>query len=131
VILNDNLLEGRVPEELFSIGVHGGAIDLSGNKGLCGGPTLPECPLFWENGSLSTKGKIAIGLSCLVVFCVLLLVIYMFCIRRGRNDYDFGLPQDLLSLAAKRNKYQRQKSLMLLEMESQHAKGMPSPFTPY
>ncbi|GMY06768.1 hypothetical protein FCV25MIE_02007, partial [Fagus crenata] len=23
-------------------------------------------------------------------------MIYMFCIRRGRNDYDFGLPQDLL-----------------------------------
>ncbi|KAM4082832.1 hypothetical protein ACB094_08G010500 [Castanea mollissima] len=131
VLLNDNLLEGRVPEELFSIGVHGGAIDLSGNKGLCGGPTLPDCPLFWENGSLSTKGKIAIGLSSLVFFCVLLLVIYMFCIRRGRNDYDFGLPQDLMSLAAKRNKYQRQKSLMLLEMESQHAKGLPSPFTPY
>lgn len=131
VVLNDNLLEGRVPEELFSIGVHGGAIDLSGNKGLCGGPTLPDCPLFWENGSLSTKGKIAIGLSSLVFFCVLLLVIYMFCIRRGRNDYDFGLPQDLMSLAAKRNKYQRQKSLMLLEMESQHAKGLPSPFTPY
>ncbi|KAK5839302.1 hypothetical protein PVK06_008078 [Gossypium arboreum] len=27
------------------------------------------------------------------------------------------------ALAAKRNRYQRQKSLMLLEMESQHAKG--------
>lgn len=26
-ILNDNLLEGRVPEELYSIGVHGGAIE--------------------------------------------------------------------------------------------------------
>lgn len=63
---------------------------------MCGGPTLPDCPLFWENGSLSTKGKIAIGLSSLVFFCVLLLVIYMFCIRRGRNDYDFGLPQDLM-----------------------------------
>ncbi|CAK7326521.1 unnamed protein product [Dovyalis caffra] len=30
-------------------------------------------------------------------------------------------------MAAKRNRYQRQKSLMLLEMESQHAKGLPSP----
>lgn len=68
---------------------------LTGNKGLCGVPSLPDCPLFWENGGLSTGGKIAIGLSCLVVLCVLLLI-YMFCIRRGRNDYDFGLPQDLM-----------------------------------
>ncbi|KAI3423490.1 Hexosyltransferase [Psidium guajava] len=35
-----------------------------------------------------------------------------------------------MSLAAKRNRYQRQKSLMLLEMESQHAKGLPTPFSP-
>jgi len=33
------------------------------------------------------------------------------------------------ALAAKRNRYQRQKSLMVLEMESQHAKGLPSHFT--
>ncbi|KAL5759209.1 hypothetical protein ACOSQ2_018047 [Xanthoceras sorbifolium] len=131
-LLNDNLLEGRVPEELYSVGVHGGAIDLSGNKGLCGVPSLPSCPLFWDKGGLSTGGKIAIALSCLVILCALLLVIYMCCIRRGRNDYDFGLPHDLMSLAAKRNKYQRQKSLMLLEMESQHAKGLPSlPLNPH
>ncbi|MBA0682206.1 hypothetical protein Goari_023941, partial [Gossypium aridum] len=98
---------------------------LSGNKGLCGVPPLPDCPLFWENGRLSKGGKIAIGLSCFLFVAVLLLVIYLFCIRRGRNDYDFGLPSDLISLAAKRNRYQRQKSLMLLEMESQHAKGLP------
>lgn len=69
---------------------------LSGNKGLCGLPPLPECPVFWEHGHLSTKGKIAIGLSCFVFFSVLLLVIYICCIRRGRNDYDFALPQDLM-----------------------------------
>ncbi|KAK2635865.1 hypothetical protein Ddye_030657 [Dipteronia dyeriana] len=131
-LLNNNLLEGRVPEELYSVGVHGGTIDLTGNKGLCGVPSLPPCPLFWDNGGLSTGGKIAIGISCLVILCALLLVIYMCCIRRGRNDYDFGLPHDLMSLAAKRNKYQRQKSLMLLEMESQHAKGLPSlPLNPH
>uniref|UniRef100_A0A5B7B3U0 Malectin-like domain-containing protein n=2 Tax=Davidia involucrata TaxID=16924 RepID=A0A5B7B3U0_DAVIN len=123
VLLNDNLLEGRVPEELYSIGVHGGAIDLSGNKGLCGVPSLPDCPLFWENGGLSTGGKIAIGVSCLVIFCMLLLMIYICCIRRGHNDYDFGLPQELVALSANRNRYHRQKSLMALEMESQHAKG--------
>lgn len=126
VLLNDNLLEGKVPDKLFSVGVHGGSIDLSGNKGLCGVSPLPSCPLFWDHGSLSTGGKIGIGIACSVIFCVLLLVIYIFCIRRGNDDYDFGLPQDLMSLAAKRNKYQRQKSLMLLEMESQHAKGFPS-----
>ncbi|MED6151332.1 hypothetical protein PIB30_081505 [Stylosanthes scabra] len=129
VLLNGNLLEGRVPEELYSIGVHGGAIDLSGNKGLCGVPTLPSCPIFWENGRLSTQGKIAIGLSCLFVFCVVLLLVFVY-IKRRRNDYDFALPHELTSLAAKRNRYQRQKSLMLLEMESQHAKGLvPSPYT--
>ncbi|KAG5059976.1 hypothetical protein AAZX31_01G080500 [Glycine max] len=128
VLLNGNLLEGRVPEQLYSIGVHGGAIDLSGNKGLCGVPSLPDCPMFWENGKLSTQGKIAIGLSCLFVFCVILLLVYIY-IRRRRNDYDFALPHELTSLAAKRNRYQRQKSLMVLEMESQHAKGLPSHFT--
>ncbi|BFG16992.1 hypothetical protein CerSpe_032660 [Prunus speciosa] len=129
VLMNNNLLEGQVPEELYSIGVHGGSIDLYGNKGLCGVPSLPDCPLFWENGGLSKKGKIAIAVSCVFVFCLLLLVLYIICIRRRRNDYDFGLPQDLMSLAAKRNRYQRQKSLMLLEMESQHAKAL-TPFTP-
>ncbi|XP_062111193.1 receptor-like protein 4 isoform X2 [Humulus lupulus] len=130
VLLNDNLLEGRVPEELYSVGVHGGAIDLSGNKGLCGVSPLTECPLFWENGGLSYKGKIAVGVSSAFVFCMLLLVVYIICLRRSRHDYDFGLPQDLMSLYAKRNRYQRQKSLMNLEMESQHAKALQSPSTP-
>ncbi|KAK2971536.1 hypothetical protein RJ640_017905 [Escallonia rubra] len=123
VLLNDNSLDGEVPEELYSIGVHGGAIDLSGNKGLCGVPSLPDCPFFWRHGGLSRGGKIAIGLACLAFICLLLLMVYICCIRRGRNDYDFGLPQELMSLAAKRNRYHRQKSLMTLEMESQHAKG--------
>ncbi|XP_057961135.1 receptor-like protein 4 [Malania oleifera] len=125
VLLNDNLLVGRVPEEIYSVGVHGGVIDLSGNKGLCGVPSLPPCPLLWENGHLSSGGKIAISISCFFILCMLLLVMYICCIRRGNNDYDFGLPQDLMALAAKRNRFQRQKSLMLLEMESQHAKGIP------
>ncbi|XP_057765707.1 receptor-like protein 4 [Salvia miltiorrhiza] len=123
VLLNDNLLEGRVPEELYSIGVHGGTIDLSANKGLCGVPSLPECPLFWGKHGLSTGGKVAIGVSCLVVVSALLFGIYYCVVIRRRNDYDFGLPHELMSLAAKRNRYHRQKSLMALEMESQHAKG--------
>ncbi|XWS23279.1 hypothetical protein CRYUN_Cryun29cG0107800 [Craigia yunnanensis] len=132
VRLSNNLLEGQVPEELYSVGVHGGTIDLSGNKDLCGVPPLPDCPLFWENGRLSKGGKIAIGISCFLFVSVVLLVVYIFCIRRGKNDYDFGLPSDLMSLAAKRNRYQRQKSLMHLEMESQHAKGLSSrPLNPH
>ncbi|KAI9092052.1 hypothetical protein K1719_027987 [Acacia pycnantha] len=127
VLLNGNLLEGRVPEQLYSVGVHGGAIDLYDNKGLCGVPSLPACPIFWENGRLSYRGKIAIGLSCLLVFCLIVLLVLIY-IRKRRNDYDFGLPSELMSLAAKRNRYQRQKSLMVLEMESQHAKGL-HPFT--
>ncbi|KAI8527627.1 hypothetical protein RHMOL_Rhmol12G0090100 [Rhododendron molle] len=123
VLLNDNSLEGQVPEELYSIGVHGGAIELLLNRltfgisSLCGVPSLPECPL------LSTGGKIAVGISSLVLFCILLLAVYICCIRRGRYDYDFGIPPELMALSAKRNRYHRQKTLMALEMESQHAKG--------
>uniref|UniRef100_A0A7N1A055 Malectin-like domain-containing protein n=1 Tax=Kalanchoe fedtschenkoi TaxID=63787 RepID=A0A7N1A055_KALFE len=127
VMLNGNLLEGSVPEEIYSIGVHGGSIDLTGNKDLCGAPSLPACPMFWDHNGLSTAGKIGIAVACLVFICLVLLV-YFLCIRRGRNDYDFclGQPHELMSLAAKRNRYQRQKSLMLLEMESQHAKSFPA-----
>ncbi|XP_015578003.1 receptor-like protein 4 [Ricinus communis] len=130
VLLHNNLLEGRVQEELYSIGLHGGTIDLSGNKGLCGVPSLPQCSLFWENGHLSTGGKVGIALSSILVISVLLIVVYIY-IKRSRNDYDFAPPHDLMSMAAKRNRYQRQKSLMLLEMESQHAKGLSSPYGPH
>ena len=68
---------------------------LSGNKGLCGVPSLPECPFFWRNGQLSSRGKIAIGLSCMIVFALLLLGIFIY-LRRKRNDYDFGLPHELM-----------------------------------
>ncbi|XP_051146277.1 receptor-like protein 4 [Andrographis paniculata] len=123
VLLNGNSLEGPVPDELYSVGVRGGKIDLSGNKGLCGVPSLPNCSLLWgKNGRLSTGGKVAIGISCLIIFSALLLGIVYY-IKKRRNDYDFGLPNELISLAAKRNRYHRQKSLMTLEMESQHAKG--------
>ncbi|MQL96684.1 hypothetical protein Taro_029362 [Colocasia esculenta] len=130
VLLNNNQLEGQVPEKLYSIGVHGGVIDLTGNKGLCGVPTLPACPFFWSKGGLSSAGKIAIGVSCVVILCILLVIVYMICIKRRRNDYDFAPSQDLMSIAAKRNRYQRQKSLMLLEMETQNANGFQSNLNP-
>ncbi|XP_057810126.1 receptor-like protein 4 [Salvia miltiorrhiza] len=130
VLLNDNLLEGEVPEELYSVGVHGGTIDLSGNKGLCGLTSLPKCPLFWGRSGLSTGGKLAIGLSCLIIVSSVVLGSYYFCIRRRHSHYDFALPHELASLSAKRNRYQRQKSLMVLEMESQHAKGFIPTYGP-
>ncbi|CAH9082061.1 unnamed protein product [Cuscuta epithymum] len=126
MLLNGNLLDGAVPPELYSIGVHGGAIDLSDNKGLCGVPSLPDCSIFWDKHGLSAAGIIGISIASLVVFLLLLCLAY-WCYKRRQNDYDFGLPHELLSLSAKRNRYQRQKSLMALEMESQHAKGfMPT-----
>ncbi|XP_042010884.1 uncharacterized protein LOC121759389 isoform X1 [Salvia splendens] len=129
-LLNDNLLEGEVPEQLYSVGVHGGAIDLSSNKGLCGVPSLPKCPPFWGKSGLSTGGKIAIGLSCLLIVSLIVLGSYYFCICRRRSHYDLGLPHELASLSAKRNRYQRQKSLITLEMESQHAKGFLPTYGP-
>lgn len=69
---------------------------LSGNKGLCGVPSLPDCPLFWGSNGLSTGGKIAIGISSLILFCMLSLAVYVCCIRRRRYDYDFSLPQELM-----------------------------------
>ncbi|GFP94582.1 probable LRR receptor-like serine/threonine-protein kinase at2g28960 [Phtheirospermum japonicum] len=122
MLLNDNSLDGQVPEALYSIGVHGGTIDLAGNKGLCGVPSLPDCPMFWGKHGLSTGGRVGIALSCLVIIIAVLLGLYYFFVWRRRNDYDFGFPHEMLSLASKRNRYQRQKSLMTLEMESQHAK---------
>ena len=69
---------------------------LSGNKGLRGVPSLSECLLLWGSNGLSVGGKITIGVSSVVVFCILLFLIYICCIRRGHNDYDFGLPQELI-----------------------------------
>lgn len=125
-LLNNNQLDGQVPERLYSIGVHGGVIDLSGNKGLCGVPTLPACALFWEKGGLNKTGKIALGASFGFVLLVILIVVYILCIRRGPYDYDFDFPQDLTSISAisaKRNRYQRAKSVMLAEMEAHNPDG--------
>ncbi|KAJ8760756.1 hypothetical protein K2173_018697 [Erythroxylum novogranatense] len=66
------------------------------------------------------------------MFCnsVCMVVAYIGDISRGRYDYDYAPPHHLMSMAAKRNRYQRQKSLMLFEMESRHAKGLPSHYSP-
>ncbi|KAG2595790.1 receptor-like protein 4 [Panicum virgatum] len=133
-LLNNNQLDGQVPERLYSIGVHGGVIDLSGNKGLCGVPTLPACALFWEKGGLNKTGKIALGASFGFVLLVILIVVYILCIRRGPYDYDFEFPQDLTSISAisaKRNRYQRAKSVMLAEMEAHSPDGFYTNGSPH
>ncbi|KAK4779735.1 hypothetical protein SAY87_015841 [Trapa incisa] len=93
VLLNNNLLEGRVPGDLYTISVRGGAVDLSGNKGLCGGPSLSGCSI---DGGLSSGGKVGIGLSSVIAFVLLLVFLYAWYIRRKRNNYEFGFPQDLM-----------------------------------
>ncbi|KAK9106863.1 hypothetical protein Syun_022874 [Stephania yunnanensis] len=132
VLLNDNQLEGQVSEKLYSVGIHGGLIDLTGNKGLCGVPTLPQCSLFWDRGALSTGSKLAIGLSFLVLLTVALLTIFVYHVRKRRNDYNFDIPHNLIStaIAAKRNRYQRQKSALVFEMETQNVSRFPTTLNP-
>ncbi|THG05854.1 hypothetical protein TEA_025476 [Camellia sinensis var. sinensis] len=130
VILNDNSLEGQVPEGLYSIGVHGGAID-SGKAWLISMQNAISEMLKCFPRNFDRK-CVSLAIKACVVYLLCQNVhysgevIYMCCIRRGHHDYDFALPQELMALSAKRNRYHRQKSLMTLEMESQHAKGFIS-----
>ncbi|CAN6451876.1 unnamed protein product [Victoria cruziana] len=96
VLLDDNELEGQVSDKLYSVGLRGGVIGLSSNKGLCGVPTLPDCPFSWSRSNLSSGAKVAIILASITFVFLLGLLIYVVFIRKGRNDYDFGLPQDLV-----------------------------------
>ncbi|WVZ72174.1 hypothetical protein U9M48_020676 [Paspalum notatum var. saurae] len=107
---------------------------LSGNKGLCGVPTLPACALFWEKGGLNKTGKIALGASFGFLLLIIFIVVYILCIRRGPYDYDFEFPQDLTSISAisaKRNRYQRAKSVMLAEMEAHSPDGFYTNGSPH
>lgn len=113
-----------MPMDLYSIGVHGGVVEyvylpfllsnpcilflflscggvivcfsLSGNKALCGLHPLPSCSMLWDDGGISSGGRVAIVLSSVVGFTMLLLLMYVCYIRRRRNDYGFGFPQDLM-----------------------------------
>lgn len=126
VLLSSNNLEGQVPENLYSIGVRGGTINLSGNQGLCGVPSLPDCPYFWEKRGLSVGAKIGLGISAALLVIMLLSVLYWCFIRRHRNDYDFGLglPHDLIS---RTNRYQKQKNRMVFDSDDQNMNSFPSP----
>lgn len=58
-----------------------------------------------------------------------LLAYYVFSFSVSSDGFFYIFPLLQALSANKRNRYQRQKSLMLLEMESQHAKAL-TPFTP-
>lgn len=63
--------------------------------------------------------------------CWFFVKCYSFGIKSCRLDLGYvNHVASFAALAAKRSKYQRQKSLALLELENRYAKGFPSPFTP-
>ncbi|KAH9312737.1 hypothetical protein KI387_027772, partial [Taxus chinensis] len=109
VLLNGNEMEGQVPEDLYSIGVRGGTINLTGNLALCGVPSLPDCPYFWEKDGLSVGAKIGIALSAVLLVIMLISILYICFMRKRDKDYDFGLglPHDLI---LRSNRYQKQKN---------------------
>jgi len=106
--------------------VRGGTINLSGNQGLCGVPSLPACPYFWEKTGLSVGAKIALALTSVVVIIMLLSILYLCFIRKHRNDYDFdlGLPHDLI---ARNNRYQKQKNRMVFDSDDQNMNSFSTP----
>lgn len=94
-LLNSNQLSGQVPVEVYSIGVHGGFINLSSNAGLCGVPSMSACPSSWKVG-LSLGGKIGVILGAVVAVALVLVLLYMYTKRhQNRDDYNFNLPHQL------------------------------------
>ncbi|OAE31305.1 hypothetical protein AXG93_1962s1620 [Marchantia polymorpha subsp. ruderalis] len=118
VLLNQNLLTGLVPEALYSIGVRGGFINLSQNQGLCGVPSLPTCPHFWEDSGLSAGAKAGIVLASLVGAAVFLFLV-CFCIRKrnSEDDYNFGLPHQL---AMRHKRYMLYRATLQSNNEDSH-----------
>eukprot|EP00246_Nothoceros_aenigmaticus_P018556 TRINITY_DN975_c0_g1_i2.p1 TRINITY_DN975_c0_g1~~TRINITY_DN975_c0_g1_i2.p1 ORF type:complete len:639 (-),score=70.65 TRINITY_DN975_c0_g1_i2:261-2177(-) len=103
VILNDNQLEGEVPSDLYAMGVNGGSLDILHNKGLCGVSGLPDCPSFWDKGSLSKGAKAGIVLGTIMLFVLLASVVCLCIQRRRRHDYSFRVSSG--SSKSKSSKY--------------------------
>ncbi|KAJ7527161.1 hypothetical protein O6H91_16G039600 [Diphasiastrum complanatum] len=110
VYLNDNQLNGQVPLALYSIGVHGGYVNISSNTNLCGVPSLPPCPFFGGKASLSDGAKVGLAIAAAAGGAVLVIgLLYIYVAKRGKDDYNFDLPHELAA-TAKHSRYQRHKS---------------------
>jgi hypothetical protein len=95
--LDDNRLSGPVPESVYAIGVHGGYINLAGNAGLCGVPSLPDCPYKWKKGGMSPAAKAVLILGVLILACIIGYGAYVYIQRRNaQEDYNFNLPHQLV-----------------------------------
>ncbi|KAJ7541552.1 hypothetical protein O6H91_10G064700 [Diphasiastrum complanatum] len=109
VYLNDNQLDGQVPLPLYSIGVHGGYVNISSNTNLCGVPSLPLCPYLAGKPSLSDGAKVGVAIAVLAGAALVVVLLYIYISRRRKDDYNFGLPHELAA-TAKHNRYQRHKA---------------------
>ncbi|CAM6091323.1 unnamed protein product [Calypogeia fissa] len=118
VLLNENLLSGQVPESLYSIGVEGGFINLSLNKGLCGIPSLPACPNFWSKGGMSTGAKVGIAFGVLAAVALFAGLIWFYIKKRNdQDDYNFGLPHQL---AMRHKRYMQYRATLQFNNEDGH-----------
>lgn len=98
--LDNNQLYGQVPEAIYTIGVHGGFINLSSNLGLCGVPSLPDCPHAWNGGGSSTGATIGIVIGCSLFALFVGLGVLLYLQRKGsQEDYNFNLPHQLVGKA--------------------------------
>ena len=72
---------------------------MAGNQGLCGVPSLPECPFQWKQGGMSPGAKAALVLGVLVAAAILVGGAYYYIQRRNaREDYNFNLPHQLVGI---------------------------------
>lgn len=95
--LDDNHLSGPVPESVYAIGVHGGYINLAGNQGLCGVPSLPDCPYKWKKGGMSPAAKAVLVIGVLILAATLAYGAFYYIRRRNaQEDYNFNLPHQLV-----------------------------------
>ncbi|KAG0604290.1 hypothetical protein M758_10G159800 [Ceratodon purpureus] len=95
--LDNNRLSGPVPESIYAIGVHGGYINLAGNQGLCGVPSLPDCPYKWKKGGMSPAAKAVLVIGVLLAAAILVGGAYYYIQRRNaQEDYNFNLPHQLV-----------------------------------
>ncbi|XP_024385222.1 receptor-like protein 4 [Physcomitrium patens] len=95
--LNNNRLAGPVPESVYAIGVHGGYVNLADNQGLCGVPSLPDCPYKWKHEGMSPAAKAVLIIGVLLAAAIIVGGAYVYIQRRkAQEDYNFNLPHQLV-----------------------------------